>query len=292
VFLRNSCAPPTLALHEAIGRQLAGLLLEECPAGVTQGLALATRTRWMGEVHTGIDIVGHGNATIQGRSAARVAEADAESTLVRLDPIRHWSLLHPVVQRDLTIRVCVVGAESTGKTTLVRALSGKHKTKGVEEFGRAYTLDKKAAGTNDTWTTDDFVMIASEQQRLEDAAALGAGPLFFCDTDAMTTALWHERYQGAVSAAVEHLGNTRTYDLFVLCDTDFPWQQDEIRLGADTRTVMHDRFLQELNIRTEPWVLVTGSVDERIVQVEAALEQHSLLRAEYIFRPTRHHLRR
>ena len=66
----------------------------------------------------------------------------------------------------------------------------------------------------------DFVEIARAQQRLEDDAAIDTGPLLFCDTDAMTTALWYERYQGYRSAEIEELGRMRTYDLFVLCDID------------------------------------------------------------------------
>ena len=58
---------------------------------------------------------------------------------------------------------------------------------------------KKESGTNELWTTEDFVRIATERQRLEDEASIGAGPLLFCDTDAMTTGLWHERYERAVA---------------------------------------------------------------------------------------------
>jgi HTH-type transcriptional regulator, transcriptional repressor of NAD biosynthesis genes len=210
---------------------------------------------------------------------------------VALDPVSNWSALHPVVQGDLTVRVCVVGAESTGKSTLVRALAKANRTNEVGEYGRNYTLAKKQDGTNDRWATEDFVRIAEEQQRLEDLAARGSGPLFFCDTDAMTTALWHERYQGEPSARVDAIGRARTYDLFVLCDTDIPWERDEIRLGADTRTAMHARFVDVLTReRSEPWVLVSGSVDDRMATVDQTIEDLHLLRAQSIFDPKRHHL--
>ena len=214
-----------------------------------------------------------------------------EARAVRLDPVREWGSLHPIVQGSLTTRVCVVGAESTGKSTLVQALSKRHATKGVGEYGRDYTIAKKDAGTNDHWTTDDFIRIAAEQQRLEDQLAIGSGPLFFCDTDAMTTGLWHERYQGSRSAVVDRLGRMRTYDLFVLCDTDIPWERDEIRLGADTRTAMHRRFLEVLDTRSEPWIIVAGPVETRMAAVDDALDRLRLLTAELIYRPTRQHLR-
>ncbi len=225
------------------------------------------------------------------RVDSSVLPGERESKLVAGDPVGHWPLLHPLVQGDLTVRVCVVGAESTGKSTLVRALANAYNTHEVGEFGRDYTVAKKSAGTNDRWTTDDFVRIAQEQQRLEDIAAIGAGPLFFCDTDAMTTALWHERYQGHSSSAVDAIGHSRRYDLFVLCDIDIPWEQDEIRLGAETRSAMHARFIDVLSHdRDEPWVHVSGTVDQRMATVAGAIENLNFLQANAIFDWRRQHL--
>jgi HTH-type transcriptional regulator, transcriptional repressor of NAD biosynthesis genes len=245
------------------------------------------RRRWLHAVHPGVTVL----ATTRQLTITRPLPALDEARRVAAGPAANWSELHPVVQGELTVRVCVVGAESTGKTTLVRALAKAHRTNEVGEYGRDYTIAKKDAGTNDRWTTEDFIRIAKEQQRLEDVAAVGSGPLFFCDTDAMTTALWHERYQGSPSEVVDALGRARTYDLFVLCDIDIPWERDEIRLGADTRTAMHARFVDVLtHERAEPWVLVSGSVDERMSTVAETIDQRQLLSAQSIFDPRRHHL--
>ena len=249
---------------------------------------MSTRVRWIKEIHRDADVL---TAVHPDGASCRPLPGIRDAEAVRADPLRSWGVLHPIVQGALTTRVCVIGAESTGKSTLVKALSERHRTKGVEEYGRDYTIAKKDAGTNDHWTTDDFIRIAKEQQRLEDELAIGAGPLFFCDTDAMTTGLWHERYQGSPSATVDRLGRMRTYDLFVLCGTDIPWEHDEIRLGADTRSVMHERFLAVLETRSEPWILVAGSVEARMAAVDDAIHRLGLLTAEKIFRATRQHLR-
>ena len=236
-------APPTLMQHKILA-DATSVLIDEREVGGC-GVPLRVRTDWLRTVHPSVDIrIG------TGRPLPESVRAD--SLLTRADPVGRWSSMHPIVQGGLTMRICVVGAESTGKTTLVDALAVRHGTHRIGEYGRDYTVLKKAAGTNDRWDTQDFVRIALEQQRLEDEAAVGAGPLLFCDTDAMTTGLWHERYQGAASPQVDEIGRMRTYDLFVLCDTDIPWEADGIRLGADTRAAMHHRFLDVLtNERTE-----------------------------------------
>lgn len=289
---RDAFDPPVLAQHELLRQHSGG-----GPTSLVVGrrrradppLSVEVRVRWLRSIHPMFTVVSA--AGVDAHQSRPIPGGD-QAEAARRDPASAWSVLHPVVQGALTTRVCVVGAESTGKTTLVGAMSEHHRTKGVGEYGRDYTIAKKDAGTNDYWTTEDFVRIAEEQKRLEDEAAIGAGPLFFCDTDAMTTALWHERYQGSSSKVVDRLGRMRTYDLFVLCDTDIPWENDEIRLGADTRSAMHRRFLDVLSTqRREPWIVVSGSVEQRMAAVDAEIARLRLLSAGAIYAPTRQHLR-
>lgn len=198
--------------------------------------------------------------------------------------LAYWAKLKPAQRSALTVRVCCVGAESTGKSTLVQALAERHHTTSMHEYGRDYTVAKKDAGTNDSWDLADFIRIAEVQQHMEDAAAREAGPLLFCDTDAMSTDLWCERYLGARNATVDRLARSRRYDLFVLCDIDIPWEADGIRLGAESRAAMHQRFVEVLSMeRPEPWMLVSGEVVDRMDQVDAEIAHLDLLS------PTRMH---
>jgi HTH-type transcriptional regulator, transcriptional repressor of NAD biosynthesis genes len=175
-------------------------------------------------------------------------------------------------------RACLTGAESTGKTTLCQLLAERHATTWMHEYGRDHTIEKIKAGTNDEWTTHDFVVIAQRQQQLEDEAAERADGWLFCDTDALATALWHERYLGYRSEEVEAIAAGRTYDLFVLCDIDVPFERDGVRFGEMDRPRMHDRFVEELAERPEPWILVSGSLDERYAAVEAAMARVEAMR--------------
>ena len=47
---------------------------------------------------------------------------------IRADPLRHWEFLEPCVRGYFAKRVCVVGAESTGTTTLARELAEYYRT--------------------------------------------------------------------------------------------------------------------------------------------------------------------
>ena len=197
----------------------------------------------------------------------------------RQDPARAWPHLPPAVRAGLTRRVCFVGAESTGKTTLSRRLAERLGTVWVPEYGRDYTIDKMNEGTNDHWTTDDFVLIARRQGELEDEIAESAGTLLLCDTDAFATAVWHERYLHAPAPAVEAIADARTYDLYVLCGIDVPFEQDGVRFSESIRPWMQQRFRDGLAARREPWIEITGPVEERAAAVEAEIERLGLLRA-------------
>lgn len=111
-------------------------------------------------------------------------------TAVRRDPFAHWEFVEPPVRGWLTKRVCVLGAESTGTTTLARALAEHYRTEWVEEYGREYSETKLAAGET-VWRTEVFLHIAVEQSRREHEAARRANRLLICDTNAFATSLWH-----------------------------------------------------------------------------------------------------
>lgn len=300
----DSFAPPILEQHLAIDAALDSasdsaidgrlgdggsvqVVVDAAPTSCP--LPQGVRTRLLRTIHPEATVERLSGAFRGGLQPDRFPVHVTEATAaVRRDPVANWDLFHEHTKALLTVRVCCVGAESTGKTTLVGALAQRHNTHQIHEYGRGYTVEKQQAGTNDHWTTSDFVEIAEQQQRLEDAAAVGAGPLLFCDTDAMTTALWHERYQGSVSAEVVTLGRMRTYDLFVLCDVDIPWERDDIRLGENTRGAMHTRFLHELQTqRAEPWILVSGTVEERVDRVNEAVVALGLLQPSSMYRPSR-----
>lgn len=193
-------------------------------------------------------------------------------TAVRTEPARHWNHLAAPVRAGLTRRVALVGAESTGTTTLTAALADRFTTVWVPEYGREYSEQKPALGVA-PWTTEEFTVIARTQQANEDLAARDAGPVMFCDTDALATAVWHERYVGGVNLDVERIAESRTYAAYVLTGPEIPWVQDGSRDGEHLREWMTGRFRERLSRRDEPWIEVSGDVPTRVEAVIAFLEE-------------------
>jgi HTH-type transcriptional repressor of NAD biosynthesis genes len=197
-------------------------------------------------------------------------------TRVRSSPLEHLEWLEPCVRSYFVRRVVLIGAESTGKTTLARALAERYGTGWVPEYGREYWERKVAGlpmdGPLPGWASDEFVHIAAEQQRREDEAARSASRVLLCDTNAFATGTWHERYLGFRDERVDAAGRRDRVDLYLLAEPDFPFVQDGWRDGESIRDWMHARFAAQLAALPTPVVRLRGPFDVRIAAASAAID--------------------
>jgi HTH-type transcriptional regulator, transcriptional repressor of NAD biosynthesis genes len=65
---------------------------------------------------------------------------------VRADPAAYWWALPPPVRAWYCTRIVIVGAESTGTTTLAKTLAAELKTQWVPEFGREWCRSSVGSG--------------------------------------------------------------------------------------------------------------------------------------------------
>ena len=185
-------------------------------------------------------------------------------TAVRADPLGCWDYLEPAVRAHYARRVCLVGAESTGKTTLAADLARHFETVWVPEYGRELAERMLAERGRYEFRTEDFVEIARRQCELEAEAARRANRVLVCDTDAFATSIWHRRYMGHGSPDVESIARAwRRPDLYLLTDVDTPFVQDGTRDGEQIRAWMHEAFVESLAADGRPYVMLSGPFDER-----------------------------
>jgi NadR type nicotinamide-nucleotide adenylyltransferase len=196
---------------------------------------------------------------------------------VRQSPLECLDYLEPCVRAHFVRRVVLVGAESTGKTTLAELLANRFDTNWVAEYGREYS-EGKMGGLDPTgplppWSSAEFVHIAAEQQRLENAAARIANKVLLCETNAFATGLWHERYMGSRCGDVDAIGTRDKVDLYLLAEPDFPFVQDGLRDGEHIRDWMHGRFVEELSRLPTPVLALRGSLESRAAEASQAIER-------------------
>lgn len=205
----------------------------------------------------------------------RRAAVPVSGTLVRSAPLEYFDFLEPCVRAYFVRRVVLIGAESTGKTTLAQQLAERFNTTWVPEYGREH-WEKKIAGLtiNDplpSWSHEEFVQIATEQQARENHLARQANHVLICDTNAFATGTWHERYYQSRDPRVDAIGAADKVDLYLLTAPDVPFVQDGCRDGERIRGWMHEAFRSQLASGPTPWQLITGTYPARFAAAEAAV---------------------
>jgi len=207
------------------------------------------------------------------------ATVPISGTKVRENPLAAWEFLEPSVRAHFVKRVVVLGAESTGTTTLTRALAEKYRTVWAPEYGRTYA-EGKYASPDRAWRTDEFTHIAETQHACIDRLARSADRIIFSDTDALATGVWHERYVGARSPSVEAFAAAHRPDLYLLTGDEIPFVQDGLRDGEHLRRGMHGRFEEILASQPVPYAILRGTHEKRLEEaielVEAILEKEKI----------------
>lgn len=163
---------------------------------------------------------------------------------------RHW--LSPVVYSDFVERVCLLGGESTGKSSFSKDLADVFETNYVPEYGR--TLWEERGGVLEY---EDMLKIARRQCAYEDEAAQAANRFLFCDTSPMTTLLYSQELFGMAEEELVQL-SYRPYHHVFLCAPDFPFVQDGTRRDDSFRQKQHDWYVKKLHERLVPYRLLKG----------------------------------
>ncbi len=198
----------------------------------------------------------------QQRSAQPVS-----GTMLRARPHAHRSFLSPTVYAGFVERICLLGAESTGKTTLAEALAIAHGTTWVPEYGRERWVQK--TGRLDY---NDMLMIGQRQLALEQELARSASHWLFCDTSPLTTACYSEAMFGQVDARLRELAD-RHYDRIWLCAPDFPFVQDGTRQDLAFRDRQHAWYVAELTRRGLHYEMLSGSHRQRMARAVELLAE-------------------
>lgn len=164
-------------------------------------------------------------------------------------------------------RVAILGAESSGKSTLSEALARRYGTIWVPEYLREFvdTLQRVPH-------EQDQFGIARTQMAREDAAAARASRFLFCDTTALMTALYSRVYWGRVDAGLAQLAARHDYALTLVTAPDTPWEPDGLqRESEEMRQQVHRLLLETLAARGIGYTLLVGDLPQRMRQVEALL---------------------
>jgi len=160
-------------------------------------------------------------------------------------------------------RVCLMGAESTGKTTLAQQLARHFQTIYVPEFARVW-LDI----SQEACQLRHASIFVKGQMRWQTSMESYAHRLIFCDTDPLTTQIWCEFLYQQCPTDVKAAAQQQSYDMYLLLNNDIPWEADHMR--CLNTTALRDAFFlqceQMLQTLGRPYQIIGGEGEQRLQQ--------------------------
>lgn len=170
-------------------------------------------------------------------------------------------------------KIVIIGPESTGKSTLSSALASHYGTRMVPEFARAYldNLDRD-------YEEADLLSIAKGQIAAEELASRHVKNHLICDTDLNVIKVWSEHKYQRCSTAILQTIAVRKYDLYLLTDIDFPWQEDRLREHPEPemRHYFFQVYLDLVQQSGVPFAVISGNKEQRLQQAIAVIEAQNL----------------
>lgn len=178
-------------------------------------------------------------------------------------------------------RVVLVGVESTGKTTLARALAAVLRWELVEEQARAWL-----AARDNHYEEADLPTLSDLQWQAEAGAAARSrtdSPAearrgLVVDTDQCVLRVWSEvRFGRCAPLILERLAQ-RPPAHYLLPAPDLPWIPDPQRETPDPaeRLALHARYRQLLEALRHPWAEIRGDGDARLEAARDALRRFGI----------------
>lgn len=166
-------------------------------------------------------------------------------------------------------KIAVLGAESTGKTTLARSLALRFQTVWVPEHAREYMNMHSGE-----YSVADVEQIAREQLAQEKRLEASANQFLFVDTELIVAKVWTLDVFGNCPDWISEEIGSHQYDLYLLTANDLPWVPDPVRVNAQRRDYFFNWYKRELDSHNLPYEIVTGRYEARLLSAITSLRKH------------------
>lgn len=172
------------------------------------------------------------------------------------------------------MKIAVVGAQNSGKTSLAKALASSLSARGQPAFCVPDALPEWCLRHGRPPLSHEQVALAEEQVRRVENATPTA--MLVVDSTALMTAIHSDLLFGDASLYARALEHQRDFDLTLLTGLDLSWpaggMHDQERLARET---VDGRLRQLLDEQAMKYAVVYGSGSRRAACAVQALAHHS-----------------
>lgn len=197
------------------------------------------------------------------------------ATQIRNKPKKYFNFLLPTAKRIYQRKICLIGAESTWKSSLSLKLAKILKTKIVYEYAEEYLKFFEKL------TINDFYEFLNNQLYQERIFSKIGNYFLLCDSNFLSTKVFAENYiqnYGFLDVEnkindfnhyynhfIDEYNNELKYDFYILIEPDeeIPFNMDKHRgdliNNIENRKKIHNQFLIELNNIKANYVVIKQS---------------------------------
>ncbi len=165
-------------------------------------------------------------------------------------------------------KIIFTGPESSGKTTLSKAIAKHFEVPLVEEYAREYFEKKQTP----QYFQADLTEIAQGQIKSEKRLIKPQTRLIVCDTDILTIKIWSEVVFGNCLPELMELIDTHHLSpithhpsIYFLCSPEgIEWAYDPLRENPNDRDFLFKIYQKELILCKKDYHILRGSFEERL----------------------------
>ncbi len=171
------------------------------------------------------------------------------------------------------LTVAIVGPESSGKTTLARALAEHFDAPWVAEVARDHL--SSGGGYDAKYDAAKLDQIARAQLDAEQHARATHRHLVILDTDLLVIDIWwRERFGRPPNWLVELLARTahEPRRRYLLCPPDLPWEADPLRENPHDRERLYDLYQRRLTELGASYQVISGAGSGRTAVAISAID--------------------
>jgi nicotinamide riboside kinase len=166
----------------------------------------------------------------------------------------------------VTIKVALLGAECTGKTTLAAALKAALAScQGGCLWIPEALRDWCEAHGRTPLASEQHIIVREQMRRVHEAPGCG---VLLVDSSPLMTAIYSDLLFNDASLYAQAINHQRrTYDLTLVLSPDIPWVADPgQRDGPQARAKVHEQLLEVLQKASMDFFLIQGTLEARTHQ--------------------------
>jgi nicotinamide riboside kinase len=168
------------------------------------------------------------------------------------------------------LKITFTGPESSGKSTLSKAIADHFDAQWFAEYARAYLLQR-----NGEYSFEDIEKIALNQDHVRTDQEKSGIKIY--DTENTVLYIWSTFKYKKCADSIKSLLEKQRFSHYFLCSpVGIPWEEDPLRESPNHREELFELYLAELRKQKGDFTILEGDFEERKEIAISIIEEISL----------------